>query len=93
MYDHPLDLAMYMYICMCFDSIQLDLGDLRPRSWHIAQPYYCHPHSTECRVVIFGGNVHTHASQCSGDRVNTADLKILAFGKQLIICYYMYSST
>lgn len=63
--------------------MQLDLNDLQPRSWHIAQPYYYHPHSTECRIVIFGGNVHTNTSECSGDRVNTADLKILTFGKHV----------
>ena len=63
--------------------MQLDLDDIQPRSWHIAQPYYCHPHSTECRVVIFGGNVHANTSECSGDRVNTANLKILIFGKQV----------
>ena len=70
---------------MCFNYIQLDVGDQQPRSWHIAQPYYCHPHSTECRVVIFGGNVHVLASECSGDRVNTADLKIFTFGKQFFV--------
>ena len=59
---------------------QLDLGGLQPRAWHITQPYYCHFHSTECLVVIFGGNIHKDASECSGDRVNTANLKILTFG-------------
>lgn len=78
---------MYLF----YDSIQLDVSDLQPRSWHIAQPYYCHPHSTECRVVIFGGNVHAHASECSGDRVNTADLKILVFGKRLFFYQYVIS--
>lgn len=61
--------------------MQLDLGELQPRSWHITQPYYCHLHSTECRVVIFGGNVHVDKPENAGDRVNTADLKILTFGE------------
>ena len=63
-----------------YQFMQLGMGDLQPRTWHIAQPFYCHMHSTECHVVIFGGNVHKDVSQCSGDRVNTADLKILTFG-------------
>ena len=72
---------LYQVIPFANFFTQVDLGDLEPRSWHIAEPYYCHPRSTECRVVVFGGNVHVHrVPEISGDRVNTADLKILTFG-------------
>lgn len=56
---------------------------MKPRSWHIAQPLYNYT-STECRVAIFGGNVHVEGMW--GDRKNAADLTILSFG-QLLSCY------
>ena len=55
---------------------------LKPRSWHIARPVY-RPNSTECDVVIFGGNVHIEYDH--GDRDNSADLKILSSGMRNII--------
>ena len=59
---------------------QLDVGPQRPRSWHVAHPYYCQSDiSTECQLVIFGGNAHINGE--SGDRENIADLRILTFGK------------
>ena len=50
---------------------------LKPRSWHIGLPRY-HAGSTECQVVVFGGNVHVKGDK--GARDNTADLRILQFG-------------
>lgn len=50
---------------------------LKPRSWHIGLPHYHHD-STECQVVIFGGNMHIRGN--SGERDNAADLRILTFG-------------
>ena len=59
---------------------QLDVGPQRPRSWHIVHPYYCQSDiSTECQLIIFGGNAHINGD--SGDRENIADLRILTFGK------------
>lgn len=54
---------------------------MKPRSWHIAQPLYNYT-STECRVAIFGGNVHVEGMW--GDRKNAADLTILSFGQLLL---------
>ena len=55
---------------------------LKPRSWHIARPVY-RPNSTECDVVIFGGNVHIEGHY--GDRDNAADLEILSSGEECIM--------
>ena len=65
-----------MHVC-----VQLHIP-LKPRSWHIARPVY-KPNSTECDVVIFGGNVHIEGHH--GDRDNTADLQILSSGKKSIM--------
>ena len=53
---------------------------LKPRSWHIGLPRY-HAGSTECQVVVFGGNAHIEGD--TGERDNTADLRILRFGRQI----------
>ena len=84
---------MTIYICgiylvdmtVCFPSLhqhtasdsQLNIG-MKPRSWYIACPVYSRA-STECQVAVFGGNVHV--VETLGDRIDIADLKILAFGK------------
>jgi len=61
-------------------SHQINTG-LKPRSWHIACAIYS-PVTTECRVVVFGGNVHIEGHY--GDRENTADLRILSFGGSML---------
>ena len=43
-------------------------------------------------MVIFGGNVHVQSPETGGDRVNTADLQILNFGKCFFIIYYVDTS-
>ena len=63
-------------LCILFSLMQLYIP-LKPRSWHIARPIYI-TNSTECDVVIFGGNVHIAGHL--GDRDNTADLRILSCG-------------
>ena len=60
---------------------------LKPRSWHIARPVY-RPNSTECDVVIFGGNVHVEGHQ-EDSRVYTADLQILSSGMRSL-CSELY---
>jgi hypothetical protein len=55
---------------------QLDI-DLFPRSWHTATPLY-YPNSTECRLAVFGGNVHCDG--LTGKRRNTGDMRVLSFG-------------
>lgn len=65
-------------------SLMQLLVPLKPRSWHIARPVYI-TNSTECDVVIFGGNVHIEGHL--GDRDNTADLRILSCGTSChILC-------
>lgn len=51
--------------------------DLKPRSWHTVRATYS-PVATECRLVIFGGNMHREGNY--GDRTATADPRILVFG-------------
>jgi len=59
--------------------LQLDVGPRRPRAWHMVHPFYCQPDiSTECQLIIFGGNAHIKGD--SGDREDMADLRILTFG-------------
>lgn len=60
---------------------QLEVS-LKPRSWHIGLPRY-HAGSTECQVIIFGGNVHIRGD--TGARDNTADLRALQFGKYELV--------
>ena len=56
--------------------LQLDVGPRRPRAWHMVHPFYCQPDiSTECQLIIFGGNAHIKGD--SGDREDIADLRIL----------------
>ena len=58
---------------------QLDVGTQKARSWHVVHPYYCQSDiSTECQLIIFGGNAHVKGD--FGDRVDMADLRILKFG-------------
>ena len=51
--------------------------DLKPRSWHTVCATYS-PVATECRLVIFGGNMHREGNY--GDRTAAADPRILVFG-------------
>ena len=45
----------------------------------MVHPYYCQSAiSTECQLIIFGGNAHINGHY--GDRENIADLRILTFG-------------
>ena len=45
----------------------------------MVHPYYCQSAiSTECQLIIFGGNAHINGH--FGDRENIADLRILTFG-------------
>ena len=61
--------------------MQVETG-LMPRSWHVAQPLYdCHASSSECRVFVFGGNAHSNG--LTGARLDTADLRVLSFGRFL----------
>ena len=83
-YNHLVSFVVYFHhVCM-----QLYIP-LKPRSWHIARPVY-RPNSTECHVVIFGGNVHVEGD--SGHRDNTADLRILSSGMRYILLelYYVW---
>ena len=58
-----------------FFGLQLKIS-LKPRSWHLGLPRY---HSTECQVIVFGGNAHINED--SGARDNIADLRVLEFGE------------
>jgi len=72
--------AANVHILTIHTHLQLDVGPRRPRSWHIVHPFYCQPDiSTECQLIIFGGNAHIKGD--SGDREDIADLRILTFGK------------
>ena len=51
--------------------------DLKPRSWHTVRAAYSAV-ATECRLVIFGGNMHREGNY--GDRTAAADPRILVFG-------------
>ena len=71
--------------------MQVETG-LMPRSWHVAQAQYdCHASSSECRVFVFGGNVHYKG--LTGARLDTADLRVLSFGEllgvQVHVCFLM----
>ena len=44
------------------------------------------PGSTECQIIVFGGNAHIKGD--SGARDNIADLHVLHFGR----CMYMHST-
>ena len=76
--------ALTDHISAC---LQLSIA-MKPRSWHVSQPLY-NCTSTECRVAIFGGNVHVEGMW--GDRKNAADLTILSFGQCVYIVKVLLS--
>ena len=79
--DH---LAVHITIHLIRWYTQLDVGTQKARSWHVAHPYYCQSDiSTECQLIIFGGNAHVKGD--FGDRVDMADLRILTFGMNTYI--------
>lgn len=83
LWDMGILLDAFGEFCVYFHHVCMQLYiPLKPRSWHIARPVY-RPNSTECDVVIFGGNVHIEGHY--GDRDNSADLKILSSGMRNII--------
>ena len=61
--------------------LQLNLGVKPPRSWHIACTHY--PSMGQSEVLLFGGNVHVKPDE--KDRVETADLQILSWGRWALI--------
>ena len=67
--------------------------DTKPRSWYVACSVYNQRTSTECQIVLFGGNVHVVEN--TGDRMDIADLRILTFGRSklgVFFCVFFFCS-
>ena len=57
----------------------------KPRAWHVAISYHPLFSSTECEIVVFGGNKHYKGQ--TGARLAVSDTCILKFGMNHNLLY------
>lgn len=70
-------LSLFPLWTISLSALQFDVNTYA-RAWHIAGPLY-YTNSTECRLAIFGGNVHWDGFV--GKRRNIGDIRIVTFGR------------